>query len=117
MLRVTVAVLVVVGPLGIAAGEDPFAQAKIELANVEIGILTKAAEAYKLKNGSFPDKLQVLLDQGYVTPRPGEKKLVDPWGNEYHYDAKGPKNAGKAPDIWAIAPDKTEYGNWPKKAK
>jgi hypothetical protein len=95
---------------------DPFGASKIELAKTDIAILTKATEAYKTKTGAFPAKLKNLVDEGYVKPRDG-KKLLDPWGKEYEYDPKGSRNDGKRPDIWATAPDKTEFGNWPKKEK
>jgi len=80
--------------------------------------LTSACNAYKLKNGDWPDDLQALLDQG---ERGGPfvdsaDALRDPWGNVYHYDFHGPLNDGIKPDIWAIDPTTGDkIGNWPRR--
>ena len=38
----------------------------------------------------------------------------DPWKKPYQYDPSGPRNNGRRPDIWTVAPDGLEIGNWPK---
>jgi hypothetical protein len=115
--RIAIAALLFVGMSAQAIAQfDPFEANKIELAKVEIAIMTKACDKYKSKTGAFPTKLTDLVDGGYVVLPEGKKKLLDPWGKEYEYDPKGSRNEGKTPDIW-ITRDKTEYGNWPKKEK
>ena len=38
--------------------------------------------------------------------------LLDHWKNPYQYDAAGPKNGGKQPDIWTVTPEGKVIGNW-----
>ena len=87
---------------------------RIELAKVEIETLTKAVEAYKKLLGGFPAKLKDLQDAGIMEPG---KPLKDPWGRDYAYDRKGPKNGAKKPDIWCTSPSKGIIGNWPEEKK
>jgi hypothetical protein len=87
---------------------------KIEMAKVDIQSLTKAVEFFKMKSGVWPANLKSLSDAGYIEPG---KLLKDPWGNDYEYDRKGPKNGGKKPDIWLVTPDKQKIGNWPQEKK
>ena len=85
------------------------ADSKVDLARVDVRNLSKAVEFYKTKKGAYPARLKDLKDAGYVDPA---ATLLDPWGNPYRYDPKGPRNNGKKPDVWAVAPDKAEIGNW-----
>jgi general secretion pathway protein G len=78
--------------------------------------LTTACEAYSIKRGRFPKSLEDLPEKDelggpYVR---GADFLVDPWGRPYQYDSAGPRNNGLVPDIWTVAPDGTEIGNWPR---
>ena len=90
------------------------ADAKVDRAQVDVRNLSKAVEFYKTKKGAYPAQLKDLKDAGYVDPA---ATLLDPWGNPYKYDPKGPRNNGKKPDVWAVTPDKTEIGNWPEPNK
>ena len=87
---------------------------KIEIAKVDVQNLTKAVEFFKKQRGAFPVKLKDLQDAGLVEPG---KLLKDPWGNDYEYDPKGPKNGGKQPDIWCNTPGTRKIGNWPEEKK
>lgn len=76
--------------------------------------LTQACQAYFVKNQEWPRDLKALLvrDQYGQIYLEDAKNLIDPWGSEYRYDAKGPRNQGLKPDIWTVAPDGTILGNW-----
>jgi hypothetical protein len=83
------------------------------------GTLNQACEAYRVKHGRFPVKLEVLLEKDEMG-RPyldldSKDALIDPWGQPYQYDAKGPRNNGVKPDIWTVTPAGVEIGNWPGK--
>lgn len=91
------------------------AQADVASAQVK-GPLTQACEAYHLKHGAYPTKLGVLLeaDENNVVYLDRPEALIDPWGNPYQYDPKGPKNKGQRPDIWTVRANGKEIGNWQK---
>jgi hypothetical protein len=93
----------------LVAGRAP-ADDKVDKARADVQSLTRAAKTFNLKHERYPATLKELENSKYVTaPFP-----LDPWGNPYKYDVKGPRNGGKMPDIWAEAPDKKEIGNWPE---
>jgi hypothetical protein len=110
-LQMTIALAAIVGS-GAFADPPKFntEEARIEIAKADVKNLTKAVEAFKMRQGVFPVKLKDLQDAGLVEPG---KPLKDPWGSDYEYDPKGPKNGGKKPDIWCNAPEKKKIGNWP----
>jgi hypothetical protein len=78
--------------------------------------LTNACNAYKLKNGDWPDDLHALTEKGerggpYLD---SADALRDPWARPYQYDYHGPENDGVKPDIWAVHPTTGQkIGNWP----
>ena len=80
------------------------------------GSLPNACEAYRAKNGRLPKTLAELLEQNAVGGPYLEHPdaLIDPWGNRYQYDPKGPRNNGLKPDIWTVTPQGIEIGNWPR---
>src|SRR5262245_18385492 len=87
--------------------------AKTARAKVNLHSLDLAVQAYFVQKGEFPKSLNVLTegDKPYIKA----DSLLDPWKKQYLYYITGPKNDGKKPDIWTIAPDKTIIGNWPEK--
>jgi hypothetical protein len=88
---------------------------KVDEARAAVLTLTRSAKTFYLKHERYPASLKKLENSKYVTaPLP-----LDPWVNPYKYDAKGPRNGGKMPDIWAESPNKKEIGNWsePKEKK
>jgi hypothetical protein len=96
-----------------AAAEDAReAAAKLTIRNFE-----KAAKAYFVRDGRFPEKLEDLIagDRPFLEPK--KDILLDPWGKKYQYDAAGKMNNGEKPDIWTETPDKKIIGNWPDSAK
>ena len=82
----------------------------------DVKTIETACTAYKLRNGDYPQSLQVL-----VTPDDGSSKpyldsaeaILDPWGKQYQYDAGGGRNNGQKPDVWTTTPDGRMIGNWP----
>ncbi len=83
--------------------------------------LSTPLEAYFIDVGSYPASLKDLVSnpgkgrwKGPYT-KPG-KKLKDPWGNDYHYQAPGQKSGGDY-DLWSNGPDAQsgtadDIGNW-----
>ena len=93
--------------------DGPFdLNAKEKRAQIDVRNLDKAMEAYKIKFGNYPNKLNDLRDAKFTEPG---WELRDPWGKEYQYDVAGKRNGGKKPDLWCVTPDKREIGNWPEK--
>ena len=79
--------------------------------------LTKAAEAYKIAYGAYPVTLQAMVYPPGGKPYVEAEHLLDPWAKPYYYDASGPRNQGKRPDIWCETPDGEVIGNWMLKKK
>ena len=87
---------------------------KIKAARARIETLTLALAAYRVNHEAFPPNLETLTQ-----PQPNGKEallepaaLVDPWGRPYQYEANGPKNKGKQPDVWTVTPTGQTIGNW-----
>ena len=95
----------------VIVGGPALADAKTDQATTEVQALTKGALVYKIRHDKYPATLKDLVDARFVVPN--LNKLVDSWGNLYRYDANGPKNGGRYPDIWTESPDKKLIGNWP----
>jgi hypothetical protein len=104
-----------VGTIGFLTTRDGFSLTDIADAQVR-GPLTQACEAYALKNGRFPDRLDQLLVKDAIGGPYLESPdaLTDPWGRPFQYDAKGPNNNGARPDIWTVTPAGVVIGNWPR---
>jgi len=75
--------------------------------------ISSAAQQFKLQFQRLPENIEELFQppDGH-TPFIEQKALQDPWGNPFRYDASGPRNGGMKPDVWAVAPDGSECGNW-----
>jgi hypothetical protein len=109
-LVVTIAAVVVVK----IVLDDP----AVEEARATIRLLTTAVQAYEARLGERPSNLE-LVRTPPDSPGPGFielDSLLDPWGREYQYDAAGPRNDGRKPDIWSLGPDPNDkaqvIGNW-----
>jgi hypothetical protein len=89
-----------------------------KFARAQARVLTDACRAYAIKHkGQYPENLKRLTMRDADTNSgpwlENADDLLDPWGKQYQYDPVGPKNGGRGPDIWTVAPDKTVIGNWP----
>jgi general secretion pathway protein G len=110
---IVVAIIVILVGLGGTYAFRSFEDAKKNAARITASDLGAAAQRYQLQYGSLPDQLAVLAQPPEGTPFIEARILNDPWGNAFRYDPSGPRNGGLKPDIWAVAPDGTECGNWP----
>ena len=97
--------------VAVLATGPALADAQADQAKTALRAFNVALEVYKVRYEKYPATLKELVDAKFVSPT--LNTTVDPWGNDYKYDAKGPRNGGRKPDIWAEAPDKTIIGNWP----
>lgn len=97
-----VEVLAVVVILGLLAAtlvlgfSSTFGRAKHELARTGIGVIVSKIEVYRIEHNAWPsnDLGLAALSDGHATPTAayylGPDKLIDPWGNPYHYVTPGP---------------------------
>jgi type II secretory pathway pseudopilin PulG len=88
--------------------------AKRGAAKAQTKVLTEACDAYRISHGTYPASLAVLLQQDeeggpYLK---NQEALIDPWKQMYQYNAQGPNNSGRQPDIWSNSPNGHQIGNW-----
>jgi general secretion pathway protein G len=105
---IVVAIIVVLVGLGTVQVFKYLDNAKKDAAKIKATNLGQKAVAYQVRNGAFPESLQVLVQEQLVS----QEETVDPWGQPFQYDATGKNNNGTKPDIWAVAPDGSPVGNW-----
>jgi general secretion pathway protein G len=91
-------------------------EAKKNAARIQVKTtLTQACENYYIDhNSTWPPSLDALLVQDEAGKGPYLKDadaLRDPWGRPYQYNAAGPNNNGRQPDIWSDSPQ-GQIGNW-----
>ena len=80
-------------------------------AREKIRAIDRAVQAFHVKHGGFPKSLMQLAEG--ELPLLKASTLIDPWEKFFQYDAAGPKNKGKKPDVWTVTSDKKIVGNWP----
>jgi general secretion pathway protein G len=113
-MLVVVAIIVMLAGIGgyyfVQAQED----AKKGTAKAQTKVLTQACEAYRISHGNWPASLSVLLqaDEESGAQLKTADALIDPWKQPYQYNAAGPQNGGRQPDIWANSPQGQQIGNW-----
>ncbi len=113
-MLVVVAIIVMLAGIGGYYFVQSYEDSKRSAAKVQTKVLTEACDAYRLSHGTYPASLQTLLQQDeeggpYLK---SAEALIDPWKQPYQYNAQGPNNAGRQPDIWAQAPNGMQIGNW-----
>ena len=113
-MLVVVAILVVLAGVGGYEYMKHLDETKISAAKLQSKNIAQAAEAYSVKNGSFPQSLAVLCERDADGTRPylDQSAIIDPWGHQYNYDMSGPNNQGAKPDVWATSPQGQQIGNW-----
>jgi general secretion pathway protein G len=108
-------------PIFTGVGED----ANKKAAKAQIQLFENAIEMFHFATKQYPASLDELVKppsdatraKRWTGPYLKENKgLIDPWDNEYKYDAKGKKNANGY-DIWSLGPDgqngtEDDIGNW-----
>jgi hypothetical protein len=95
--------------------EFPHGTSQKDTALTQVKALGQSCDAFFVKNGKFPGTLNDLLakDDGGIPVIGDPSMLIDPWGQQYQYDAAGPKNNGIRADVWTVSPDGQTIGNWP----
>ena len=90
-------------------------EAKTTLARVRIQLIDFVIREYQQNTNELPKSLKVLTAGD--KPALAADALLDPWKKPFQYDAAGPKNKGKKPDVWTVTPDKRVIGNWEAEKK
>lgn len=114
-MLVVVAIIVALAGLGGYFLLGQFGQSQKDIARAQVkGDLTKAVKTYWLKNNQqWPPSLEAMLARENHGPFLEDiQAIMDPWGKKYMYDPTGGRNGGTRPDIWTLAPDGEEIGNW-----
>jgi hypothetical protein len=85
---------------------------------MDVMTLDRAANAYKIKYGNWPAKLEIMAER-QADGSPAcivEHHLVDPWGQPYHYDRDQLHPETGKPLIWSDGREPGESGskisNW-----
>ncbi len=96
---------------------------EISSARTRVALIDAAVPRYLLDVGNYPSSLEALHTAPADLPRgkwegPYLKAdlLLDPWGKPFKYSAYGTHNLDGF-DVWTIAPDGQEIGNWKSSPK
>ena len=120
------AVVLIIGLLSTLVGVAVFQQVdkgRVTATRAQINNLEAVLELYRMDNGRFPTTeqgLEALVSATTTSPEPrnfpqggylkGGRIPVDPWGEEYQYEAPGQHNS-HAFDLWSFGTDGTTGGN------
>ena len=114
-ILVVVAIILILAGLGGYYFMGQLKESRKSAAKIQIKTLTNAAKNYMLQHGDQPPPDLGSLrkkDQSGGPYLENNDALIDPWGNQFQYNAAGSRNEGLYPDIWCVAPDGVEIGNW-----
>lgn len=109
-------VMAILGMLAALVGPKLFKHlgtSKRQAAAAQIGMIEAALDSYRLDNGSYPSRLDGLVENSENRPQwdgPYIKKGIpkDPWGNEYVYRRPGRHNNDY--DLYSLGADGQEGG-------
>ena len=120
------AVVLIIGLLSTLVGVAVFQQVdkgRVTATRAQINNLEAVLELYRMDNGRFPTTeqgLEALVSATTTSPEPrnfprggylkGGRDPVDPWGEDYQYEAPGQHNS-HAFDLWSFGADGTTGGN------
>ena len=121
-------ILVVLGSIVVPMVTGIGESANVKAATIQVAALERAIDMYKFETKQFPGSMDDLVTKPsdakmaknwhgpYIKTN---KDLIDPWDNEYKYDAKGKKNQNSY-DVWSMGPDgqdgtDDDIGNWQSK--
>jgi hypothetical protein len=90
-------------------------EAEVAAAKAQIKVIETAIQYHQTQTRRLPKHLKELTEGGAPAMLP--RGIIDPWKKPYQYDAAGPKNKGKKPDVWTVTPDKKVIGNWEEEKK
>jgi hypothetical protein len=85
-------------------------EAKLAAVKARLKLIDFVIREYQRNMNEVPKSPKVLTEGD--KPALAADVLLDPWKQPLQYDARGPKNKGKKPDIWTVTPDKRIIGNW-----
>lgn len=106
-MLVVVAILVVLAGAAVPIYLNYLDNAKRDRAKVDVQTLQQAVEAYKTEHGSYPQNLQALTMADNATGSFATletKALIDPWGNQFHYDPNTQNPQTGRPKIFSNGP-------------
>ena len=89
-------------------------KSKVNLARSQAkSTLTTACKDFWVDHNRWPESLPELVSgQDSKVYLESVSAIRDPWEKEYLYNAAGPRNNGRKPDIWTTSPEGEEIGNW-----
>ncbi len=96
-------------------GNAALLKQQITVARERLRALTQASQAYFIEHGVWPATLEALAEaKEGKRPFIERSALMDPWGRPYLSSLPeiGTRNNDMLPDIWCVAPDGIEIGNW-----
>ena len=115
-------ILVILGSLAANVFTGTQDKANINATVVQIGMIEKAIDLYRLDMNKYPEELKELWEEpsdeedAEKWSQYMEKVSEDSWGNPYEYLPEGEKNENKY-DLWSLGPDgedgtEDDIGNW-----
>ena len=103
--------------LCVAAASDAAAESRIDRSQYDISALETAVNIFRLDQRQYPDRLQLLIDYGFIKRVPRDR-----WGREYEYSLDRPPfaEADLPFHIWTLGADgipggegdNQDIGNW-----
>ena len=120
-------ILVVLASLAVVAYGPIQRRYKIDAAKTQIGFFKVSLGTYSNLVGSYPSTaagLQALRTPPADLPDPTkwdgpyiDREIpLDPWGHPYQYACPGNHNPTEF-DVWTVAPDGHEIGNWDERTR
>jgi general secretion pathway protein G len=106
-------IMVVIAIIGIVATAvsvgvvGALGRAKVNSCKIQISTIRGALTRYNADNGDYPSQLSALIEGGQNAYIEDEKKLKDPWNNEFLYNYPSQKE-GRQYDLCSKGPDKRE---------
>lgn len=103
-----------VGQIGEVIGY--LAEAKRDKAKLQVFTISTALKAWYIRNESFPNSLEMLVNPPDGKPflEGGKDAIIDPWGKPFQFLTKD-DNQEVIVEVWTIAPDGTRIDNARKK--
>jgi general secretion pathway protein G len=101
-MMVVVAIIVVMVGAAVPIYFNSLENSKRDRVKMDVKTLEDAASRYNLRQGHFPDSLQVLTqpdDSGI--PALEAKSIVDPWGQPYVYSAADINPTTQVPFVYS----------------
>ena len=113
---VVVAIILILASAGVVVYTTLLAGTKEDRAKMDCKSLQTVVTSYYVKHSIYPQTLRELAERA-PDGSPAlldEKGLIDPWGNEYHYDQGQRHQKTDRPKIWSDGPpgQNKPISNW-----